>query len=263
MAYNGTTLCGLANLIRMLPIGAGILELGAQDIGPDVPMADVLNCAMAVHPNNPERARTVAADYDARKPLPVSALFRRSPYRYRCVDLMPGPLTLQIDLNTYRVRWRERGTYNLITNFGTSEHVTDQVNTFRVIHDFAAVGAVFTHSVPFTGYFNHGLYSYNPVFFVFLAHANGYDIEDISLSDPHLPFTTPSLPGVARPASWNGLVIQSGMLSCRMRKCSNKPFKLFTDFDQISIGAIPLPEPWATMVRERYWLKVEAAPSSR
>ena len=37
-------------------------------------------------------------------------------------------------LNTYRVPMMYRGSFQLITNFGTSEHVTDQINTFRVIH---------------------------------------------------------------------------------------------------------------------------------
>ena len=156
MGYDPSVLHVLTRELQSLPQGAGILELGAQDLNPGLSETDVLSCAMAAHPDDSKAARAAANEYDPARSLPVSSLFRRSSFRYRCIDLMEGPLTLKVDLNTYRVPDEDRGSFQLITNFGTSEHVTDQINTFRVIHDFAAVGALFIHSVPCTGYFNHG-----------------------------------------------------------------------------------------------------------
>jgi hypothetical protein len=83
-----------------------------------------------------------------------------------------------------------RCTFDLVTNIGTTEHVTDQINAFRVIHEFAKPGANFLHSVPFAGYFNHGLYNYHPIFFVFLASANEYEIVHLGLSDPGTTYAT-------------------------------------------------------------------------
>jgi hypothetical protein len=257
MGYDPSVLHVLTRELQSLPQGAGILELGAQDLNPGLSETDVLSCALAAHPNDSKAARAAANEYDPARSLPVSSLFRRSSFRYRCIDLMEGPLTLKVDLNTYRVPDEDRGSFQLITNFGTSEHVTDQINTFRVIHDFAAADALFIHSVPCTGYFNHGLFSYNPVFFVFLANANDYQIEGMALSPPHLPFTMPKAPGLSRPAQWDGMIIQSGMLTCRLRKRGDHQFRLFTDFDQAAMERLPLSEPWASMVRDRYQLQVD------
>ena len=57
----------------------------------------------------------------------------------------------------------------------------------RVMHDFARAGAAMVHVVPFTGYFNHGLFNYHPIFFVLLAAANGYQIDYLGLSLPDFP----------------------------------------------------------------------------
>jgi hypothetical protein len=83
-----------------------------------------------------------------------------------------------------------RGAYDLIANLGSTEHIFDQVNVFRCIHDFAKVGGIFWHSVPAVGYYNHK-YNYHPLFFVFLARANEYCIEAAGLSQPHFAFTIP------------------------------------------------------------------------
>jgi hypothetical protein len=242
--------------LNELPKGAGVLEFGAQDINPDVNADDILNCARAIH-RDETYARTAALRYDPSKPMPMSELFRGGPLRYRCLDLMPGPATIVTDLNVFRVPWRQRRSFDLITNFGTSEHVADQINTFRVMHDFAAVGAIFLHAVPFAGYFNHGLYNYHPVFFVFLAAANGYKIEHLGLSPPHQPYTIPPIAGLNGCDHW-GTQQGCGMLSCHLRKVERKPFRLFTDFDANALGQHQVPEPFGRMIAERYDLRVRA-----
>ena len=67
-----------------------------------------------------------------------------------------------------------RGKYRLVTNYGTTEHVANQLNAFKIIHDLTAVGGLMVHSVPAQGMFCHGLVNYNPKFFWMLARSNGY-----------------------------------------------------------------------------------------
>jgi hypothetical protein len=254
MGHNFAMVQQLTLKLSDLPKGASVLELGAQEINPGVEPDDILNCARAIH-RDEMTARSAALRYDPSKPLPMAELFRDGMLRYRCLDLMPGPATIVADLNVFRVSWRRRGGFDLITNFGTSEHVADQINTFRVMHDFAAVGATFLHKVPFAGYFNHGLYNYHPTFFVFLAAANEYKIEHLNLSPPHQPYTIPAIKGLDGCDQWS-IQQNCGILTCHLRKMKPTAFRLFTDFDANALGQHQVPEPFGPMITERYDLRV-------
>ena len=63
-----------------------------------------------------------------------------------------------------------------MTNFGTTEHVANQVNTFGVIHDLTAPDGLMLHAIPMQGMLNHGLFNYTPKFFWMLGRSNGYRI---------------------------------------------------------------------------------------
>jgi SAM-dependent methyltransferase len=243
----------LGQFVELLPQGGALLELGQQNIAPGVPHEAVLACARKIHGDG-SPARRVADRYDGVSHWPVSELFRDSQYRYRCLDLYDGEFTIVADLNKFEVPAEQRCTFDLVTNVGTTEHVTDQVNAFRVIHDFAKVGANFLHNVPFTGYFNHGLYNYHPIFFVFLASANEYEIRHLSLSDPWLPYTVPEFESLEGAHHWAGQVIYSGDIGCHLRKVHDRPFELFTDFDRAVMGQRP--SPWNEMVRKRHDLRI-------
>lgn len=96
-------------------------------------------------------------------------------YEYACVDIDDSPHSLPLDLNFDAAPPRARGRYDLVTNFGTTEHVANQLNAFRIIHDLTAPGGVMIHDVPTHGMPNHGLVNYNPKFFWMLARSNRYD----------------------------------------------------------------------------------------
>jgi hypothetical protein len=68
-----------------------------------------------------------------------------------------------------------RGKYGLTTNHGTSEHILDQRNTFKVIHDFTAPGGLMLHALPFTVHLEHGFFNYQPNLFDALARYNSYE----------------------------------------------------------------------------------------
>ena len=67
-----------------------------------------------------------------------------------------------------------RSKYGLTTNHGTSEHILDQRNTFKAIHDFTAPGGLMLHALPFTVHLEHGFFNYQPNLFDALARYNSY-----------------------------------------------------------------------------------------
>jgi hypothetical protein len=95
--------------------------------------------------------------------------------KYNCVDVDGRFGTVVMDLNFDAVPHDQKGKYGLITNHGTSEHILNQYNVFKAMHDFARVGGVFIHAVPFTVHLEHGFFNYQPNFFEALARYNSYE----------------------------------------------------------------------------------------
>jgi len=94
-------------------------------------------------------------------------------YRYASIDV-EGNESIELDLNFDEVPSAYRGCFDLVTNYGTTEHVANQLNAFQVIHDLARVGGVMVHHLPLQGMMDHGLVNYNPKFFWALARSNRY-----------------------------------------------------------------------------------------
>ena len=70
--------------------------------------------------------------------------------------------TLLLDLNYDDVPAAHRNRYDLTTNCGTTEHVVNQMNSFRIIHDMTKPGGFMLHDLPWSGMYNHGLFNYKP-----------------------------------------------------------------------------------------------------
>jgi hypothetical protein len=95
-------------------------------------------------------------------------------FDYAAVDIDGTPDSIPLDLNYDSVPAEALGGYRLVTNFGTTEHVANQLNAFKVIHDLTAQGGLMLHAVPMQGMLNHGLVNYTPKFFGMLARSNNY-----------------------------------------------------------------------------------------
>jgi hypothetical protein len=95
-------------------------------------------------------------------------------FTYACIDIDDSPGSIPMDLNYDRVPEKMHGAFTLVTNYGTTEHVANQLNAFQVIHDLTATGGIMIHNVPSQGYLVHGLVNYNPKFFWMLARSNHY-----------------------------------------------------------------------------------------
>jgi hypothetical protein len=95
-------------------------------------------------------------------------------FEYAAVDIDGSPDSIPLDLNYDSVPVAARNKYNLVTNFGTTEHVPNQLNAFKIIHELTAPNGIMVHEVPAQGMFNHGMINYNFKFFWLLMRSNGY-----------------------------------------------------------------------------------------
>lgn len=95
-------------------------------------------------------------------------------FSYTAFDIIEAPLTRQLDLNVDAVPSNLVGTFDLVLNFGTSEHVMNQYNAFKVMHDLAKPGGMIYALLLQNGYDGHGLVRYTPRFLRLLIAANAY-----------------------------------------------------------------------------------------
>jgi hypothetical protein len=167
-----------------IPLNRHVIEIGAQQLSNSfLRSADLVSEAEtafgAVRPYvlPAPGASTVSAEHV--ELLDSNAPFARDfwvalGFDYAAIDVDGSPGSIALDLNCDQVPSALQGKYGLVTNLGTTEHVCNQMNAFRVIHDLAAPGAVMIHHLPAGGMLNHGLVNYNPKFFWHLARSNDY-----------------------------------------------------------------------------------------
>lgn len=113
-------------------------------------------------------------------------------YTYSSIDVDSRFASLSIDLNFDSVPERECHEYALVTNYGTTEHVANQLNAFKVIHDLTMPGGLMLHRLPAQGMFNHGLVNYNPKFFWMLCRSNGYMVVHFEFGGDTTAYPLPS-----------------------------------------------------------------------
>lgn len=74
---------------------------------------------------------------------------------------------------------KHRDRFDVVLNFGTTEHIFNQWNSFAIIHEAMKIDGILYCVLPASGYLDHGYYCYTPIFFKDLASANGYEIIDM------------------------------------------------------------------------------------
>jgi hypothetical protein len=101
---------------------------------------------------------------------------------YKAFDLFDSRaeiVDLSIDLG-------RSDTWDIVTNFGTSEHVFNQFAFMKNCHDLTMPGGISLHALPVASGMDHGFFNYHPTFFRSLAIANDYEILDFR----YIPFAT-------------------------------------------------------------------------
>lgn len=97
--------------------------------------------------------------------------YRSLGIEYRALDINNEMEADIVDLN-HRVSLPER---DLVVNNGTSEHLFNQAAVFENAHNLSRDGML--HMVPFSPWWNHGFFNYNPNLFRDLAATNDYSVE--------------------------------------------------------------------------------------
>ena len=114
----------------------------------------------------------------------VGELFEKAGLTYAAIDIADGYRTTIVDLNHAPAPVSFRGKFDLVLNFGTTEHLLNQYNAFKVIHDSTRVGGYIVHSLPAIGYTNHGYLTYTPRCFFDIAGYNEYEVKMFSFEGP-------------------------------------------------------------------------------
>ena len=176
---------------------------------------------------------------------------------YASIDIDGSPGSIPLDMNYDEVPADLVGRYDIVTNFGTTEHVANQLQSFKIIHDLAAAGALMLHVLPASGTPNHGLVSYNPKFFWMLGRSNGYKIafmtmgqsdRDAGLPDDLVEFLTLYEPQAK--AEFAAYTMPVTSLVVALQKVFDTPF----------VAPLDVPTGTATEhadLRERYWSVLE------
>ena len=174
-------------------------------------------------------------------------------FSYAAIDIDGSPGSIPLDLNFDRVPPDKVDKYDLVTNFGTTEHVVNQLNAFKIIHDLTALGGLMIHSLPSGGMPNHGLVNYNPKFFWMLARGNGYRFLQMEFDQSPETYAFPSniveflrsLDAKAADRVCDYEVVDAGMLVV-MQKTFDIPYVAPID---VGTGTTTDIEP----LRKRYW----------
>jgi hypothetical protein len=141
--------------------GFNVLEFGSQDFAPTLGEAQaairrefaIANVAEIQQPSDFYKA--IGCD------------------QYECIDLDGKHNAKKFDLNfDIREKYDFDVEFDLVTNHGTTEHLLNQYLAFANAHNLTAPDGVMVHALPFQGYQNHGMFNYNPSFFLDLAIAS-------------------------------------------------------------------------------------------
>ncbi len=108
-------------------------------------------------------------------PFSQSVLYRRLGIEsYTCSDSIDPRANYKLDLNVPLPP--DMPKFDVVTNFGTLEHIFDVAQAFSNIDGLLADNGIVLHLCPALGDINHGLWNLHPTTFFDIARENGYDI---------------------------------------------------------------------------------------
>lgn len=159
---------------RWLRRDSKIIEFGAQEFSGDI-RESRQDIAHFLRSHGVEEA-CINEIADPNRPLLVSEIYRSLGVEYTAIDVDGAFGSLFFDLNSGRPPDEWRGAFHFVNNEGTIEHLINPINGFQVAHELLEVGGVARHSMPLTGWVNHGFFYPTPKFYGTLIGANNYEL---------------------------------------------------------------------------------------
>lgn len=227
-----------------LPAGtASVLDIGSQNLFNITP--DAVRRFVTLHRSG-EPTAALEAEFErisyfstpraGERTTYLSELFDLTPSLfYTSYDVCPALKTEIFDLNSEDLPAAYRNRFDVVLNCGTTEHVINQINSFKVMHDAVKPGGVIFHQVPSIGWLGHGYFTYHKEFFDDLAAANGYEMVDhwlvperrmeIANADIRDPYK-PQIPNSFATKNGLQLTIQCFNISVILRKVRDRPFRV-------------------------------------
>jgi len=169
----------LEDLIELKRTGAlgsarSVAEIGAQQLHDTLILSPNLNELARLFGSAPLALQPVGAEnFTDEAPL-ARPFWQALGFEHASIDIAAGS-TIQLNLNTDQVPEKLHGAFDLVINAGTTEHLANQENAFRVIHDLTRPGGLMYHEVPAGGCTDHGFMAYQPKFFHRLIQQNDYE----------------------------------------------------------------------------------------
>ena len=175
----------LIDLRRQNVIGPGqsarVLDIGEQNWFGDVAPSEIgkvidMFSGEAAASDHDELAALLARPAVPQRSFDIAAFFYRIIFgctSYQAIDLGGTARALKLDLNE-PVDLDEQ--FDFVTNLGTGEHVFNQHQFYKTVHERTRPGGLMYHALPHQGAYDHGFYNYHPTFIFDLAQANGYEL---------------------------------------------------------------------------------------
>lgn len=187
MALSHSLIQMMLSLRRQKFVGTGepirMLEFGEQNWFFDVAPAELLEVIDEFTDIHETRRAELQAELQAildaktgTMPFDICKVFYKLIFNvgdYAAVDLHGTSKALALDLN--EPLDLPKHSWDLVTNIGTTEHVFNQYQAFKSLHELVKPGGMMLHSLPNQGCFDHGFFNYHPTFFYDLALANHYE----------------------------------------------------------------------------------------
>src|SRR5262245_8625895 len=227
-----------------------VVDLGSQMINPGTPHAAVAQFIRKFNPGFDELILNDRFPVSPHYYAYVGEIWKLCNLDYVSYDVTEAPFSRVFDLNFHEVPEPDRGRAALVANIGTTEHIANQLNAFRTVHDLLKVGGIAIHSVPFAGMLNHALFNYHPKFFFSLIVNNRYRLRYVEFGGPRLHealgpgnsiydgdylATRPELPGSG---AWSETKLYSGMITLVVERRFPDQFVPPVDFARGYFGDI-------------------------
>jgi hypothetical protein len=151
-----------------------VIEIGGQDLN-----ESHISFVLDFPHDTPKRTRALSNEEKllAKDMLPKHMYQKIGITQYESIDTNGHNNAHVFDMNKDLAKdYDFHEKFDLVTNFGTTEHICNQGNVFKNMHDLCNINGLMIGVVPFQGALNHGFFNYQPLFFEHLALANDYDM---------------------------------------------------------------------------------------